>query len=150
MSYYVNLKMSHYMQSDPNGITHIKQTASKADRHRCGHAAAGNSPKHPPMMTSTDSSKLQQLIIQVWPTQNDSHKELQVAKRSDAGPIALDDLESAGALVLACKTCTVLSKDLIPTTLSGLAETNPVLMNRKQGRLEVLFSPLKSFKWLWR
>ena len=41
-----------------------------------------------------------------------------MAKRSDAGPIALDDLESAGVLVLACKTCTV-SKDLIPTPLRG-------------------------------
>jgi len=39
-----------------------------------------------------------------------------MAKRLDAGSIALDDLESAGALVLACKTCTV-SKDQIPTTL---------------------------------
>jgi hypothetical protein len=46
--------MSLYMQSDPNGITHIKQTANKADRHRCGDAAAGNSQKHPTMMTSTD------------------------------------------------------------------------------------------------
>jgi hypothetical protein len=46
--------MSLYMQSDPNGITHIKQTANKADRHRCGDAAAGNSQKHPTMMTPTD------------------------------------------------------------------------------------------------
>ena len=36
-----------------------------------------------------------------------------IRKRSDAGSIAL---ESAGALVLACKTCTV-SKDQIPKTL---------------------------------
>ena len=35
--------------------------------------------------------------------------------------------------------------------IEGPAETNPlVLMNKKQGRLEVLFSQLKSFKWLWR
>jgi hypothetical protein len=63
-----------------------------------------------------------------------------VAKRSDAGPIALDVLESAGALVLACKTCTV-SKDLIPTPLRI---TGFLQMERK------ITNILSSCKCFWR